>query len=94
MRPSIIEVKNIIGYGTPLAGTNKIHGSVMNKTELQQMRSFYHWHHDPFMIPADFIKIMKIKLLKDKSIMMSGNSYLWHIKNNILKKQIICEHLS
>ena len=45
---SIIEV-----YGTPLAGTNKIHGSVMNKTELQQMRPFYHWHHDPFMIPAD-----------------------------------------
>ncbi len=37
-QPSFIEVKTIIGYGTPLAGTNKVHGAAMGPENVEKKR--------------------------------------------------------
>ncbi|GAB6093107.1 transketolase [Furfurilactobacillus curtus] len=49
-RPTLIEVKTVIGYGTPEAGTNKVHGAALGEANLTQMRHFYDWSFQPFEI--------------------------------------------
>ncbi|WP_057810114.1 transketolase [Furfurilactobacillus siliginis] len=62
-KPTLIEVKTVIGYGTPDAGTNKVHGSVLGVENVAKMREFYDWQAAPFEINrgiyqtyADFVK--------------------------------------
>lgn len=52
-QPSFIEVKTIIGYGTPLAGTNKIHGAAMGPENVAKTRKNYHWDLAPFEFSKD-----------------------------------------
>lgn len=49
--PTLIEVKTVIGAGSPKAGTNQVHGSPLNDEELAATRQFYHWDFDPFTVP-------------------------------------------
>ncbi|MGV0168500.1 transketolase [Furfurilactobacillus sp. WILCCON 0119] len=49
-RPSLIEVKTVIDYGTPDAGTNKVHGSALGEANVAAMRQFYDWSAEPFEI--------------------------------------------
>ena len=51
-RPTIIEVKTTIGYGTPQAGTNKVHGAALGEANIAAMRKFYNWNYAPFEIPT------------------------------------------
>ena len=47
-KPSMIEIKTIIGYGTPQQGTNAVHGAALGEENQQKMREFYNWNHAPF----------------------------------------------
>lgn len=49
-QPSIIEIKTTIGYGTPQAGTNKVHGAALGEDNVKAMRDFYNWQAAPFEI--------------------------------------------
>lgn len=40
-KPTIIEVKTTIGYGTPQAGSNKVHGAPLNDDDLKKTREFF-----------------------------------------------------
>ena len=53
-RPSLISVKTIIGYGSPLQGTSKAHGSPLGEENVKKTKEFYGW--DPnqyFFVPAE-----------------------------------------
>lgn len=51
-KPSIIAVKTIIGYGSPLAGTNKVHGAAMGEENLKKTKEFYGWDPEKsFFVP-------------------------------------------
>lgn len=52
-QPSFIEVKTVIGYGTPLAGTNKVHGAAMGPENVEKTRENYHWDLAPFEFSKD-----------------------------------------
>ncbi len=51
--PSLIEIKTVIGYGTPLQGTNQVHGAAIGLENVAKTRDFYHWQYEPFEIPSD-----------------------------------------
>ncbi|HIW70494.1 MAG TPA: transketolase [Candidatus Limosilactobacillus merdipullorum] len=51
-KPTLIEIKTIIGYNTPDAGTNKVHGSALGETNVAATRKAYHWDYRPFEYPA------------------------------------------
>ncbi len=55
-KPTLIEVKTIIGKGTTRAGTNMIHGSVLNEDETRRLKSFLNVSEKPFYIPDDIIR--------------------------------------
>lgn len=53
-RPTLIEIRTIIGYGSPkVAGTNKAHGNPLGLEEATATKAFYGWPHDEFTVPEE-----------------------------------------
>ncbi|PTX48487.1 transketolase [Melghirimyces profundicolus] len=54
-RPTLIEVKTTIGYGSPnLAGTHEIHGKAMGPEEAARVRKELGWQwEEPFFVPDE-----------------------------------------
>ncbi|RLK62510.1 transketolase [Atopobacter sp. AH10] len=52
-RPTLIEVKTVIGYGAPLAGTNKVHGAPLGEEGVAATREALSYHYDPFVVPEE-----------------------------------------
>lgn len=52
-QPSIIEIKTVIGYGSPEQGTAKTHGNPLGADNWTATREVYDWSHEAFDIPAE-----------------------------------------
>ena len=53
-RPSIIAVRTVIGYGSPKAGTNKVHGEAMGPENVAATKKFFGFPEDQsFYVPQD-----------------------------------------
>jgi transketolase len=52
-QPSIIEVKTIIGFGTSVQGTSKVHGAPIGIEEAKKLRENLGWNEVPFSIPQE-----------------------------------------
>jgi len=52
-KPTLIEVKTTIGYGSPTyGGTNKVHGNPLGADEAAAAKKFYEWTEEPFVVPS------------------------------------------
>ena len=47
-KPSIIAVRTVIGYGSPIAGTNKVHGEALKPEEAIETKENLGWPADKF----------------------------------------------
>lgn len=54
-RPTLIEVRTVIGYGSPkYAGTNTVHGKPLGREEVAEVRKAYGWpSEEPFFVPEE-----------------------------------------
>jgi transketolase len=53
-KPSIIAVRTVIGYGSPKAGTNKVHGEALGAEAVAATKKFFGFPEDQsFYIPED-----------------------------------------
>ena len=52
-KPTLIEVKTIIGYGAPNQGTSKIHGTPLGEEGIKIMKQNYGWEYAPFEVPEE-----------------------------------------
>jgi len=53
-RPSIIAVRTVIGYGSPKAGTNKVHGEALGADAVAATKKFFGFPEDQsFYVPED-----------------------------------------
>lgn len=68
-KPSLIEIKTTIGYGSPQAGTNSVHGAALGKNNILKMRKFFNWPFKPF----EFSK--KIYNCFDKAVASKKHKY-------------------
>jgi transketolase len=56
-QPSLIAVRTVIGYGSPLAGTNKVHGEAMSAADTAATKKFFGFPEDQsFYVPEDALK--------------------------------------
>ena len=56
-RPSLIAVRTVIGYGSPKAGTNKVHGEALGAADTAATKKFYGFPEDQsFYVPEDALK--------------------------------------
>ncbi|MFC7060320.1 transketolase [Halobacillus seohaensis] len=53
-QPTMIEVKTVIGYGSPnKSGKSASHGAPLGEEEVQSTKDYYKWGHDPFHVPNE-----------------------------------------
>ena len=62
-KPTMIEVKTRIGYGCDLENTNLVHGSPLNKEQIEKLKKNLNYDYDDFLIPA-VVKKMTNKITK------------------------------
>jgi len=56
-KPSLIAVRTVIGYGSPKAGTNKVHGEALGAADWAATKKFYGFPEDKsFLVPDDALK--------------------------------------
>lgn len=55
-RPSIIAIRTIIGYGSPLEGTNKVHGSALGEENVKKAKEFFGWDPEKYFYVPDEVR--------------------------------------
>ncbi|MDY0405793.1 transketolase [Virgibacillus sp. 179-BFC.A HS] len=65
-KPSLIEIKTVIGYGSPNKSASAAsHGSPLGENEVKLTKEFYKWNHEDFYVPeevyADFNEKIAVK---------------------------------
>lgn len=52
-KPTLIEVKTVIGYGAPKQGTSSVHGAPIGTDGIQQAKAVYGWEYPDFTVPEE-----------------------------------------
>lgn len=52
-QPSLIEVKTVIGFGSPGAGSHKVHGAPLGIEGVQATKKAYGWEGEDFYVPME-----------------------------------------
>lgn len=52
-KPTIIEIKTVIGHGSPDAGSSKTHGAPIGEEKTVETRKALQWDYEPFEIPSE-----------------------------------------
>jgi len=55
-KPTLIEIKSVIGFGSSVAGTNAAHGKPIGKEETEKMRKDFDYPYGPFENPKEAIE--------------------------------------
>ena len=52
-KPTLIEVKTVIGYGAPKEGTSAVHGAPIGDDGLKMAKGVYGWEYPDFTVPEE-----------------------------------------
>src|SRR5690625_3717987 len=64
-QPTLIEVKTVIGYGSPnKSGSSTSHGAPLGKDEVVLTKEYYKWSHEEFFVPAEVYDDFNKKIVK------------------------------
>ncbi|WHS05066.1 transketolase (plasmid) [Ligilactobacillus salivarius] len=66
-KPTIIEIKTTIGYGSENQGTHKVHGSPLGEEGVAHAKKVYNWNYPPFTVPEEVSQRFK-ECLQDKGV--------------------------
>lgn len=73
-KPSLIAVRTIIGYGSPKAGTNKVHGEAMGPADTAATKKYFGFPEDQsFYIPEDALKNWRKAVDRGKALEADWN---------------------
>src|SRR5699024_301052 len=62
-QPTLIEVKTIIGYGSPNKSNSAAsHGAPLGTEEVGLTKEYYKWSHEPFTVPEEVYNDFKTKV--------------------------------
>lgn len=81
-KPTIIEIKTVIGYGSPDAGTSKTHGAPIGEEKTLKTREALQWDYEPFDVPTEVYEDFTDKN-KEKGLLKCAK---WHEKLTAYKE--------
>lgn len=63
-QPTLIEIKTVIGYGSPnKSGSSTSHGAPLGLDEIQLTKDYYKWTHEDFCVPNEVYADFKEKII-------------------------------
>lgn len=81
-RPTIIEIKTIIGKGSILEGQNAVHGKPLEETDINSIKTKLGYREAPFSVSKEAVKFFRTKISKRSSIKYNQ----WAAEYNKFKK--------
>lgn len=66
-KPTLIEVKTVIGYGAPKAGTSSVHGAPIGADGVKCAKEVYCWEHPEFTVP-DEVAVHFRKMIDERGV--------------------------
>jgi transketolase len=70
-RPTLISVKTVIGYGSPQAGTSKVHGNALGEENTRKTKEFFGWDPEKTFFIPEKVKIYLLKQGKTKAALQN-----------------------
>ncbi|MGG5369079.1 transketolase [Enterococcus sp. AZ196] len=58
-KPSLIEIKTVIGFGAPKEGTSAVHGAPIGQDGIDAAKAVYGWEYPDFTVPEEVAKRFK-----------------------------------
>ncbi|MGX7125947.1 transketolase [Enterococcus viikkiensis] len=58
-KPTLIEIKTVIGYGSPKEGTSAVHGAPIGADGITAAKTVYGWEYPDFTVPEEVAKRFK-----------------------------------
>ncbi|MDT2820350.1 transketolase [Enterococcus devriesei] len=58
-KPTLIEIKTVIGYGSPKEGTSAVHGAPIGDDGITAAKTVYGWEYPDFTVPEEVAKRFK-----------------------------------
>lgn len=58
-KPSLIEIKTVIGFGSPKGGTSAVHGAPLGQDGIDVAKTVYGWEYPDFTVPEEVAKRFK-----------------------------------
>lgn len=58
-KPSLIEIKTVIGFGSPKEGTSAVHGAPIGQDGIDAAKTVYGWEYPDFTVPEEVAKRFK-----------------------------------
>lgn len=66
-KPTLIEVKTVIGFGAPNEGTSKVHGAPLGDEGVKAAKGVYGWDYEAFTVPAEVTERFNQTMIEDGS---------------------------
>lgn len=64
-KPTLIEVKTVIGFGAPNQGTSSVHGAPLGIEGIQAAKEFYGWDYPEFEVPEEVATRFKETMIEE-----------------------------
>ncbi|SDJ70349.1 transketolase [Alkalibacterium thalassium] len=76
-KPTLIEIKTVIGFGAPNAGTHNVHGAPLGPEGVKAAKKAYGWEGEDFYVPEEVTKRFKEHMIdKGQELEDKWNSLL------------------
>ena len=89
-KPTFIEFKTTIGFGTSLSGTSEVHGKPLHEKDISDLESKLEWNFKPFHIPKSVYEDFKLNVIDRGSVEYSK----WKEELENFKESFPKKHLS
>ncbi|KAF1301470.1 transketolase [Enterococcus saccharolyticus] len=64
-KPTLIEIKTVIGFGAPNAGTSAVHGAPLGVEGIQAAKKAYGWDYPEFTVPEEVATRFKETIVEE-----------------------------
>lgn len=64
-KPTLIEVKTVIGYGAPKEGTSSVHGAPIGADGITAAKAVYGWEYPDFTVPEEVAARFKETMIEE-----------------------------
>ncbi|EOH88439.1 transketolase [Enterococcus pallens] len=62
-KPTLIEIKTVIGYGAPKEGTSAVHGAPIGDEGIRAAKQVYNWEYPDFTVPDEVAERFKAEMI-------------------------------